>query len=128
LQVCGRSATNSIDSGGASRERRKGGEGGDAGLFISGSSLQEGLGFERWRDRMVQSAAMLGLDYVARKEELLTCGPGLSAASGVPVRERKELGCGLSWWLGRIGARRPASIFFVLIPFLFLFSFSFSIF
>jgi hypothetical protein len=42
-------------------------------------------------------------------------------AGGVPVWERKELGCGLSWWLGRIGARRPASIFFVLIPFLFLF-------
>jgi hypothetical protein len=43
----------------------------------------------------------------------------LSATGAIPVRERKELGCGLSWWLGRVGARRPASIFFVLIPFLF---------
>jgi hypothetical protein len=48
LQVCGRSAKNSVNSGGASREKRKGGEGGDAGLFIASSSLQEGLGFERW--------------------------------------------------------------------------------
>jgi hypothetical protein len=61
---------------------------------------------------MVQRAAVLGLDCVARKEELLTRGPGLSAAGGVPVRERKELGCGLSWRLGRIGSRRPASNFF----------------
>jgi hypothetical protein len=104
----------------AREEKRR--RGGDSGLFIAGSNLQEGLGFERWRDRTVQRAAVVGLDCVARKGELLTHGPGLSAAGGVPVRERKELGCGLSWWLCRIGAGQPASIyFFVLIPFLFLF-------
>jgi hypothetical protein len=101
----GAPATNSVVSGGASQEKRKGGEGGDAGLFIASSSLQEGLGFERWQDRTMQRADVLGLDCVARKEELLTHGPGLSAAGGLPVRERKELGCGLSWWLGRVGAR-----------------------
>jgi hypothetical protein len=52
---------NSVNSGGASREKRKGGKGGDAGLFIAGSSLQERLGFERWRDRTMQRAAGLGL-------------------------------------------------------------------
>jgi hypothetical protein len=55
---------------------------------------------------------VLGLDCIVRKEELLTRGPGLSAAGGVPVREGWELGCGLRWWLGRIGARRPAFMFF----------------
>jgi hypothetical protein len=48
MQMGGAPVTNSVVSSGASQEKRKGGEGGDAGLFIASSSLQEGLGFERW--------------------------------------------------------------------------------
>jgi hypothetical protein len=50
----------------------------------------------------VQRADVLGLDCVARKEELLTRGPELSAAGGVLDQEKRvglraELVAGPSW-------------------------------
>jgi hypothetical protein len=68
-----------------------------------------------------------GRDNVQRKRELLTRGPGLSAAEvevAGTLLGKSDAGPGLLWRLGRFGSPRPFS-YFLYFLFLFLISICF---